>query len=37
MLGVLDPTGAKGQLLHILEELVARAIGTNELAVLGIA
>jgi len=34
VLGVLDPAGAQGQLLAVLEEAVARAVGADEAAVL---
>lgn len=37
VLGVLDPAGAQGQLLAVLEELVARAVLADEAAVLGVA
>lgn len=36
VLGVLDPAGAQGKLLHVLEELVAGAIGADIAAKLGI-
>ena len=37
VLGVLDPARAQGQLLVVLEELVARAVRANERACLGVA
>jgi hypothetical protein len=37
VLGVLDPARAQGQLLVVLEELVARAVRANERAGLGVS
>lgn len=36
VLGVLDPAGAEGKFLVVLEELVAGAIGADETTVLGV-
>lgn len=36
VLGVLDPAGTKGQLLHVLEELVAGAVSADVATELGI-
>lgn len=36
VLGVFDPAGAQGQLLHVLEELVAGAVSTDVATELGI-